>query len=97
MQGPAGPRGWSAAKAVTPACELFATFPPGAHGHDTLMRDVRLTLETTDEVLHALRGYDARDHAIEELERNIVRQRAELIAAIHEVGAQEAQGTEDRS
>jgi len=57
------------------------------------MLDVQRTLATTDEVLQALRSYDARDHAIEELERNIVRQRSELIAAIHEVGAQEAQAS----
>lgn len=57
------------------------------------MQDIQRTLETTDEILRALRAYDARDHAIEELERNIVRQRAELIAAIHEVGAQEAQAS----
>ena len=54
------------------------------------MLDVQRTLATTDEILRTLREYDARDHAIEELERNIVRQRAELIAAIHEVAAQEA-------
>jgi hypothetical protein len=56
------------------------------------MLDVQRTLATTDEILRALRDYDERDHAIEELERNIVRRRAELIAAIHEVAAHEAQG-----
>lgn len=55
------------------------------------MLEIQRALETTDEILQALRSYDERDHAIEELERNIVRQRSELIAAIHEVGAQEAQ------
>jgi len=55
------------------------------------MLDVQRTLETTDAILQVLRTYEERDHAIEELERNIVRQRSELIAAIHEVGAQEAQ------
>jgi hypothetical protein len=55
------------------------------------MLDVQRALATTDEILRALRDYDERDHAIEELERNIVRRRAELIAAIHEVAAHEAQ------
>jgi hypothetical protein len=55
------------------------------------MLDVQRTLAMTDEILRVLREYDERDHVIEELERNIVRQRAELIAAIHEVAAQEAQ------
>ena len=59
------------------------------------MLDVQRTLETTDAILHVLRAYDERDHAIEELERNIVRQRSELIAAIHEVGAQEAQAAQE--
>ena len=58
------------------------------------MRDVERALATTDEILRALRSYDERDHVIEELERNIVRQREELIAAIHEVGAHQAQAEE---
>lgn len=61
------------------------------------MLDVQRALATTDEILHVLRTYDQRDHAIEELERNIVRQRSELIAAIHEVGAQEAQASQESS
>jgi hypothetical protein len=55
------------------------------------MLDVQRTLVTTDQILRVLRAYEERDHAIEELERSIVRQRAELIAAIHEVAAAEAQ------
>jgi hypothetical protein len=54
------------------------------------MLDAQRALATTEEVLRALRSYDERDHAIEELERNIVRRRAELIAAIHEVAAHDA-------
>lgn len=59
------------------------------------MRDAERALATTEEILRALRSYDERDHAIEELERNIVRRRAELIAAAHEVAAHQARAPGD--